>query len=116
MKPGHIEIFVKNPLEARSFYTDVLGFELVSVQHDMFVWLKSDNLVVLLRPGKNKHEAENYQSANMAIVLYTEDLAKTKSELENKGLVFQGTDGSPECLTFTDIDGNWFQLVNPNYN
>ena len=48
------------------------------------------------------------------ITLYAEDLPATKNELEIKGLVFKGFDGSENCLTFTDPDGNWFQLVNPN--
>jgi catechol 2,3-dioxygenase-like lactoylglutathione lyase family enzyme len=115
MKPGHIEIFVKAPLESQKFYTDILGFKVEAVQHEKFVWLSSGELTILLRPGENRLNAESYQSANSAIVLYTDELEAAKSQLEAKGLVFKGTDGSPECLTFTDLDGNWFQLVNPNH-
>ena len=34
--------------------------------------------------------------------------------LEEKGLRFRGNDGSHKCPTFTDPDGNWFQLVDPS--
>ena len=110
---GHIEVFVKDPMSAKDFYINVLGFELETVQNDKFVWLKSGTYVILLRPGKSPAEAENYQQARAGFVLYTEDLEVTKSELLSRGLEFKGTDGSDKCLTFTDPDGNWFQLVNP---
>ncbi len=111
---GHIEIFVKDPMVSKDFYIDVLGFELETVQNDKFVWLKSGNYVILFRPGRDKVTFDNYQSAKTGFVLYTDDLDKTKDELINRGLEFKGTDGSDKCLTLTDPDGNWFQLVNPN--
>ena len=115
MKYGHTEIFVRDPLAAKAFYTDVLGFELDVVQQEKFVWLRSDGATFLLRPSQDRRTAATaYQTADTAIVLYTDDLDTTKSLLESRGLVFAGTDGSPRCLTFTDPDGNWFQLVNPN--
>jgi catechol 2,3-dioxygenase-like lactoylglutathione lyase family enzyme len=113
MKVGHIEVFVKDPLKAKDFYINVLGFDLVEIQHKKVVWLKLHDCVILLRPGKSKHTAETYQSANKALVFYTENLDKTVKELTSRGLEFRGTDGSDKCLTFTDTDGNWFQLVNP---
>ncbi len=110
---GHIEVFVKDPAESMKFYIDVLGFELETIQNDKFVWLKSGNYVILLRPGINSLNTENYQSAKTGFVLYSDNLDITKKELQSRGLVFKGTDGSDRCLTFTDPDGNWFQLVNP---
>ena len=113
-KFGHIEIFVKDPLGSMKFYIDVLGFKLDTIQNEKFVWLTSGNYVVLLRPGEETVNAENYQSSKTGFVMYTDDLEKTKELLTGRGLEFKGTDGSDKCLTFTDIDGNWFQLVNPN--
>ncbi|MEO8512741.1 MAG: VOC family protein [Ignavibacteria bacterium] len=110
---GHIEIFVKDPLESKDFYINVLGFELETIQNDKFVWLKSGNYVILLRPGKKSEVADNYQTSKTGFVMYTNDLDVTKGELIGRGLEFRGTDGSDKCLTFTDPDGNWFQLVNP---
>ena len=40
------------------------------------------------------------------------DLEEAKKHFNSKGIEFKGTDGSPNCLTLTDDDGNWFQLVN----
>lgn len=111
---GHIEVFVKDPMVSKDFYIDVLGFELETVQNDKFVWLKSGNYAILLRPGKDIVTFDNYQSAKTGFVLFTNDLVILKSDLQKRGLVFKGTDGSDKCLTFTDPDGNWFQLVNPD--
>jgi catechol 2,3-dioxygenase-like lactoylglutathione lyase family enzyme len=114
MKLGHIEIFVTDSAKSKMFYNEVLGFETIEVQHEKFVWLKLNDNVILLRPGKNELHVNEYKNTNSAIVFYTNDLNKTKQKLISKGLVFSGTDGSDRCLTFTDPDGNWFQLVNPD--
>lgn len=115
MKLGHTEIFVKDTLKSKDFYINILGFELIEVQHEKFVWLKSGNSVFLLRPKKNSNriEIDEYGKSKIGIVLYTENLDKTAEDLKSKGLEFKGIDGSEKCLTFTDPDGNWFQLVNP---
>jgi catechol 2,3-dioxygenase-like lactoylglutathione lyase family enzyme len=114
MKLGHIEIFVSDPLKSKDFYVDVLGFEVVAVQQKRFVWLRRDDREVLLRPGRAAAAASSYAGAAITLVLYTDDLPRTKRDLEARGLVFRGTDGTDRCPTFTDPDGNWFQLVNPN--
>ena len=114
MNLGHIEIFVKDPLKSKEFYKDVLGFTIEDIQKDKYVWLKKDETEILLRPRKNHLQIMNYKSTNIGLVLYTDDLNKTVKELTSRGLKFKGTDLSEKCLTFTDPDGNWFQLVNPN--
>jgi len=114
MKFGHTEIYVSKPLEAMKFYKDILGFEVDTIQQEKYVWLKKANHVVLLKPGRKAEFPTSYQEAASGIVFYTDDLEKTSSDLKSKGLEFKGTDGSESCLTFTDPDGNWFQLVNPN--
>ncbi|MDQ3021460.1 MAG: VOC family protein [Bacteroidota bacterium] len=116
MKFGHIEIFVKEPLNSKEFYEKILGFELIEFQHEKFVWLKLGENQILLRPGGNNYQSSEYKDSNSGIVLYTENLEKTKDELISRGLVFKDTDGSDTCLTFTDPDGNWFQLVDPQHS
>lgn len=116
IKLGHIEIFVKDPIKSIEFYEKILGFELTEIQHDKFVWLRSGNYEFLLGPGINNLNAKQYKDSNSGFVLYTDNLEKVKSELISRGLEFRGTDGSDSCLTFTDPDGNWFQLVNPDHN
>ena len=115
MRIGHIELFVNKPLEARSLHEDVLGFELVANQNNTHIWLKCADVEILLRQGRKQQSAENYQATNSTIVRYTDAVQETASQLRRRGLVFKGTDGSPDCLTFTDPDGNWFQLVNPEH-
>jgi catechol 2,3-dioxygenase-like lactoylglutathione lyase family enzyme len=114
MKLGHVEIFVSDPLKSKIFYEEVLGFDLVAVQGDQFVWLKKGDIEILLRPGKNGAKPKDYQQAGMSLVLYTDALEPTMRDLEARGLVFDGDDNSPLCPTFTDMDGNWFMLVDPN--
>jgi len=114
MRLGHTEIFVKDPAAARAFYEDVLGFEVTAVQGGKFVWLEKDGREFLLRPGRKAEGAPEYQGTNVALVLYCDDLEDTMQELIDRGLSFRGNDGSEVCPTFTDPDGNWFQLVNPS--
>jgi catechol 2,3-dioxygenase-like lactoylglutathione lyase family enzyme len=114
MKIGHIEIFVQDIQKAREFYQNVLGFDFDVEQGGTYIWLKHGELELLLRPGEKPIRSEKYQKTSLAIVLYTDDLVNEKKNLESRGLVFKGFDGSENCLTFTDPDGNWFQLVNPN--
>ena len=44
------------------------------------------------------------------MVLYTDDLTATSARLAEHGIQIRGDDG-PGCLTFTDPDGHWLQLV-----
>ena len=114
LKLGHIELFVKNPMKSKDFYIDILGFELVVVQENQFVWVKSGEIEILLRAGTSAAESETYQSAKAGLVLYTDDVNATANVYRERGLIFKGTENSDSCLTFTDPDGHWFQLVNPN--
>ncbi|MEO8665856.1 MAG: VOC family protein [Ignavibacteria bacterium] len=116
MNIGHIEIFVEDPIRSKEFYERVLGFEIEEVQHGKFVWLRSGSNKFLLRPGKHNNDAVEYKNSDTGFVLYTDDLEKTRDDLISKGLEFKATDGSENCLTFTDPDGNWFQLVNPDHS
>jgi hypothetical protein len=50
----------------------------------------------------------------MGIVLYTSNVEKVLKELVDKVLQVKGTVDSSKCYTFTDPDGNWFQLVDPD--
>jgi catechol 2,3-dioxygenase-like lactoylglutathione lyase family enzyme len=112
MKLGHIELFVRDPLKSRDFYEKVLGFELVAVQQERFVWLNLGTCEILLRPG-NPQSVPDYISSASGLVLYTDDLEKTVETLTGRGLVFGAHEGAGNCYTFADPDGHWFQLVDP---
>ena len=116
MRVGHLELFVRDPLASRAFYEDVLGAEVVAVQGDQFVWIKLGDVELLLRPGAPTPPAAAYGDAASGIVLYTDQLPDTARELRSRGLSFLGTDGSDDCLTFTDPDGHWFMLVDPAHH
>jgi len=113
MKLGHLELFVAEPHKAKEFYVNALGFELVAEQGESFAWVKSGGIEILLRPGAGQPKGNVYRSASSAIVLYCDDLLKTKQRLEENGVLFTGDDGGEDCPVFQDPDGNWFQLVNP---
>ncbi|MHA2365531.1 MAG: VOC family protein [Candidatus Hodarchaeales archaeon] len=112
MKIGHIELFVEDITQSLYFFCNILNFELVADQGE-FQWIKLGDIEILLRPGTGNN-VDFYQNASQAIVFYTNNLDKTAKILKSKGLVFKGTDRSENCLTFSDPDGHWFQLVNPD--
>lgn len=116
MRLGHIEIFVRDPLASRNFYRDVLGFQVVVVQNERFVWLRSGEHELLLRPRSDSatDSADRYDHARLALVLYTDDLAASQQALLVAGVTFGAPDGPDCCLTFQDPDGHWIQLVDPN--
>lgn len=111
---GHIELFVADPQRSRDFYRDALGFTVEAEQSERIIWMKKDHVEILLRPAAEIDAFPRYESAPFGFVLYTDDLAATSAELERRGIAFRGTVDSDKCLTFTDPDGHWFQLVDPN--
>ena len=111
---GHLEILSADVARARRFYEDILGASVTVEQGENLVWLEMDGLEILLRPGQPHKPAGRYEDAPTGFVLYTGNLEQAREQLAGRGLVFQGTVDSDKCLTFTDPDGNWFQLVNPH--
>lgn len=114
LQAGHLELFCLDTRRTRDFYCHILGFEEEVQQGDSLYWLKNNSLSLLLRPGVDGQWGDSYQTTNMALVLYTDNLESCKHHLEEKGVCFRGRDGSEKCLTFTDPDGRWLQLVHPN--
>jgi catechol 2,3-dioxygenase-like lactoylglutathione lyase family enzyme len=102
MRLGHVELFPGDPVGSIGFYRDALGFEVVDVQAERYVWLRSSGREILLRPGANESPATSYQRAAIALVLYTDDMAAACARLAAHG---EG------CLTFCDPDGHCLRLV-----
>jgi catechol 2,3-dioxygenase-like lactoylglutathione lyase family enzyme len=113
MRLGHVELFVRDPMQSRAFYEDVLGFNVVAVQDERFVWVEKGAVELLLRPGAPPAGRDDYAGSGTALVLYTDDLPGEVRALSERGLNFAGCDGSDACPTFRDPDGNWFMLVDP---
>jgi catechol 2,3-dioxygenase-like lactoylglutathione lyase family enzyme len=116
MKFGHIEIYSRDPERTLNFYRDVLGFEVLVVENTHFIWLKKDDIEILIRPGEPPRPATRYEDAPTGFVLYTHNIETLLADLVEKGLELRGTVDSDNCYTFTDPDGNWFQLVDPMEN
>lgn len=108
MRIGHPELPVRDPLAARAFYVEVLGFRHEETQGGRYVWLSLDGRPLLLNPDHAPREAPFRESPNL--VLYTEELEARAAELRARGLALEG---KPPCFRFRDPDGNWFQLVDP---
>ena len=114
MRIGHIELFVADERQAVVFYRDVLGFSVVA-QAPGLAWVALDGTEILLRRREGPPlAAAGYDDATHGIVLYTDDLDGARATLEARGLAFRGWADNPNCPTFTDLDGNWFQLVDPD--
>ena len=113
MKFGHFELFVTDPLTSLPFYRDMLGFDVVAVQAESFVWLKLGEQEVLLRPGRPLSSSPTYSNSRIGIVLYTHNLLETVETLRQRGLNITCMPDEESCYNFTDLDGNWFQLVDP---
>jgi catechol 2,3-dioxygenase-like lactoylglutathione lyase family enzyme len=115
MRMAHTELFVNDPLASRDFYERVLGFQVMDVQHEgKVIWLAMGERVLLLRAGPPPRKVPNYQHAGSALVFFTDDLPAEMAALKARGLVFDGDDG-PNCPTFKDPDGHWYQLVDPKH-
>ena len=81
MRLRHLEIFVKDPLASLAFYRDALGFDVEEIQGDSIVWLIFGSSSLLLRPGANAPQAESYQRAPIALVMYTNELDAARAHL-----------------------------------
>jgi catechol 2,3-dioxygenase-like lactoylglutathione lyase family enzyme len=114
LKFGHIEIFSSDPERSQQFYCDVLGFELEVIQNGLLIWLKKGDLEILIRPGRPTQSISRYEDSPTGFVLYSSNVQETLNELVERGLQVRGTVDSDKCYTFTDPDGNWFQLVDPH--
>jgi catechol 2,3-dioxygenase-like lactoylglutathione lyase family enzyme len=114
MRFGHIELFVRDPLASLRFYERIPGCKLVEVQGGgASVWIAFGEIQVLLRRGNPQTASDKYQTAEAGIVLYTDNFDEETSTLLDRGLKFSGDDGSDREPTFTDLDGHWFQIVDP---
>lgn len=108
----HVEIFVSDPLKAKDFYQNVLGFEVETIQKEKYVWMKMGEREILLRPRKGPGNTRPFHSSDSNMVLCSDDPVADLKRMKAAGLEVKGDDGG--CPTFTDPDGNWFQLIGPD--
>lgn len=111
MRVGHIELFCKDCAKTKAFYVDLLGFDEVEVQGGKFVWLRCEDLELLLRPGSPPSTRKTYTDSASALVVYCDDVAELQERMESMGIPLTETDDVPDGLTFCDPDGRWLQAV-----
>jgi catechol 2,3-dioxygenase-like lactoylglutathione lyase family enzyme len=114
LKFGHIEILAADLERSKQFYCDILGFEVEVIQLEQYIWLKKGSMSILIRPGRPTQQVDRYEDAQTGFVIYTDNVHETLKALVARGLKVKGTVDSEKCFTFTDPDGNWFQLVDPH--
>jgi catechol 2,3-dioxygenase-like lactoylglutathione lyase family enzyme len=110
MRFGHLELFVSDTVNAARFYSEFLGFEVTVRQPGGFVWLKSGDAELLLRPGVPLGRSRKYDHSGSTLVIYVEALREVLARLADAGHVPLAED-SPGCPVLQDPDGHWIQLV-----
>lgn len=100
--------------EAHKFFVDILGLT-VNEYHEEYNWLevKGPDGGALLGICKGD---KNYPAGSNAVVAFTVDnFDETMDTLKQKGVTFIGeviqAPGVPRMISFTDKDGNNFQIV-----
>ncbi len=111
MRLGHLELFCKDCRRTKDFYVSVLGCEEAEVQGGTYIWLRSDDAEILLRPGKPPKPQPTYADSQAALVFYCQDIDELQARLQSSKVTSCGYDLSPECVTFQDPDGRWIQAV-----
>ena len=84
MRLGHVELPVSDPLRSLDFYRDVLGFALDANQADQYIWISSNGVAILLRPGFEDASGDDVAAVNL--VLYTDALSADTARLREAGL------------------------------
>ena len=102
--------------KAKTFFTEVVGLEVVSAQ-EQYGWmeLRGAGGGALLGVAKS-HEGGGLSPGQNAVVTFTVDnIVATKADMESKGVAFVGdimeVPGQVKLALFKDPDGNLFHLV-----
>lgn len=109
-------IVVSDIKQAEHFYTTVLGLT-VSSRSDEHGWLefKAQNGEFILGVCQFSQEHAEKAGQNAVLTMTVENIVKAKTELETQQVQFHGeiieVPGHVKMATFTDKDGNKFQLV-----
>jgi catechol 2,3-dioxygenase-like lactoylglutathione lyase family enzyme len=109
----HVVLHVKDLARARSFYMDVLGFE-VAHESGWQSFLRCGSQQVALfqvRDGGDIHAGSEMN--HMALRLGAGEYKEVKAALEAAGCSVHGRPGDDRCLYFDDPDGHHLQVLTP---
>jgi catechol 2,3-dioxygenase-like lactoylglutathione lyase family enzyme len=107
---GHVVLAAEDPQAISSFYTDVLGLELVETDRDYSLTFLSS------RPGEVNHDLSFTKYAKMAHIAYEVDSLQTlrrfHAELQRRGvkIITVMNFGWSIGMTFLDPEGNRCEL------
>ncbi|MBA4055379.1 MAG: glyoxalase [Marivirga sp.] len=122
MKIGMTSVFVNNPLEAYTFYTEILGFVKKMYIPEAFLAIvvskeDPDGTALLLEPNENPiakaYQKGIYEAGLPIIVFATNEVEKEFHRLKDLGVVFRKEPRKTEYGTeavFEDTCGNLIQL------
>jgi predicted enzyme related to lactoylglutathione lyase len=122
MKIGLTGVFVDNPLEAFTFYTEVLGFVKKMYVPEAYLAIvasaeEPDGTSLLLEPNNNPiaktYQEAIYKAGLPCIVFASKDIYKEYEQLKAKGVIFRKTPTSTDYgieAIFEDTCGNLIQL------
>lgn len=124
MKITLVSVFVKDPVEAHHFYTEILGFrkQRLMPEHNLAIVVspeQPEGTALLLEPNDNPI-ASTYQSALYAqgmpaIVFGVTDIQQEYTRLKQMGVVFRQEPARQEwggyTALFEDTCGNLIQLA-----
>lgn len=115
LKLVEIQTFVSTLEKAKFFYNEILGFEIKS-EGENWIIFNLQGLEFVVQSGaspKNNCIAHGSKCETM-MVLATNNIQKTVSELKGKGVKFLGEVTSVvqgKFVGFQDLDGNTIELV-----
>ena len=106
IKNANVTVIVSDVEKEITFYTNILGLELVQRIDNQYAVLKTEGLTIGLNPIQHGLEPGNCKS--MSIGFLVDNLDETISELKNKGIVFSDVIVEPplRIAYFTDHDKN----------
>ncbi len=110
-------IIVSDLEKAKQFYTEVLGL-IVHEYTQEYKWLEvigKDGGMLLGICEENESCGTGKAGSNAVVTMLVENILTAKDTLTSKGVTFHGpiieVPGQVKMATFTDADGNKFQLV-----
>jgi len=120
----HMEMIIGNSEKTLSFYTDILGFNLVSrnksdspdISEFIFIELGGAVMEILVARNPSPTPKEQWQTGFYRIALEVENMDKTLAYFREKGVMISREPASPEAPRYAailDPEGNSIELKQP---
>ncbi|MFC1953638.1 VOC family protein [Chloroflexota bacterium] len=120
----HVEMIIGNVEKTLSFYTDILGFNLISrkksdsptISEFIFIELGGAVVEILVARDSSPTPREQSQTGFYRIALQVENMAKTLAYLKEKGVTISREPASsepPRYASILDPEGHSIELKQP---